>query len=198
MALTPEQYIAKLRADREQIARSEQQLGRVVAQAHTRQATAIFDKGINARYSTRPTLAGGKVFPEKNWTWANTRGQRAYFGSRRRRASQRWVRILTPRGPRNLMVIEGGYRAIRAAEGKQTSRVNLQRTGQMFRDFAGSLTRVTAFAWVTGIRRRENVPKFDGSVSRYGEGIWKLPARERQRTVREMAAVMRKIRKILA
>jgi hypothetical protein len=75
-------------------------------------------------YSTKPTLVGASSFINK--TAANK-----VFGSAAKRKQLEWV---TYKG-RHLAVLEGGYKQIRSLEGKDTSNVNLFRTGQLRRDF---------------------------------------------------------------
>ena len=77
------------------------------------------------RYSTTPTLIGASSFVNK--TAANK-----VFGSLAKRRQLDWI---TFKG-RHLAILDGGYKQIRNIEGKDTSHVNLNRTGQLRKDFA--------------------------------------------------------------
>jgi hypothetical protein len=109
-------------------------------------------------------------FGRKNFSFITKAASNKYFGSKKKVADQKWVRKLTPQGPRNLIVIEGGYAEIRQAEGRQTASIDLRRTGILERDVRSSFTK-TPDGYVMGARRDENVPKLLGAIYRYGDKL---------------------------
>lgn len=68
------------------------------------------------------------------------------------------------------MVIEGGYKAIRAADGRRTDKVNLDHTGTLKNDLRISPVKVND-GWISGVRKSENVGKLDGLIERYGKKL---------------------------
>jgi hypothetical protein len=179
--MTIKEYIEKIKFNNKQLEKLEKETGRVVATIHAAQVKKIFTKGINAKYSSRPILAGSNVFGSrnrygrKNYTFATSAGSRKFF-SKRRVKSGPWVRVKTSKGYRSLLVIPGGYKAIRQADGRKTNRVNLNHTGVLFKNYASSLTKVRG-GWITGVSK-ENVGKVEGSINRYGEKVWELTDKE--------------------
>jgi hypothetical protein len=146
------------------------------SEAHADHMQAIFGGMEGTKYSTRPTLSGSNVlgkinrFGTTNFSFILETASAKYFGSKKKVAEQKWVRKLTPKGPRNLIVIEGGYAEIRRAEGRQTAKVDLSRTGIMELDLSASLVQTDKGAQA-GFNREENIPKWEGAVNRYGNKL---------------------------
>lgn len=172
--VTTEEYIAGIESRLRQVETLNKDLGKVILAIHTDHQEALFVKGLDGeKYSTKPTLAGGNVFGNRNrfggdsYTFATKSGSNKFFGSKKRRNNADWRRVNTSAGGRSLMLIEGGYRAIRQADGRRVDKVDLTHTGQLRNDFRSSLTKTSA-GWVSGVRKKDNVGKLEGAVKRYG------------------------------
>jgi len=72
------------------------------------------------QYSTKPTLIGASSFTTKG-------AARKVLGSKKKRRALQWRKV---KG-NNLAVLPGGYKEIRRIEGRETSKVNLDRTGKL-------------------------------------------------------------------
>ena len=172
---TTKEYIKRLDAKFRQVKELDKEWGKTFAFIHSDHAQDIFVDGLDGEtYSTKPTFAGGNVFGNRNkfgttnYTFATKAGSNKYFGSDKKRASATWRGVSTPRGPRNLILIEGGYKEIRQADGRQTKKVDLTHTGRLQKDFRSSLTKIQG-AWITGVRESSNTGKLNGAVKRYGK-----------------------------
>ena len=181
-AIPTEQYIKGVEAKLRKIKELDKQLGKTIFALHGEHQDAIFAKGLDGeKYSTKPILAGGNVFGNrnrfgnKNYTFATKAGSDKYFGSPAKRKDADWRRVGTPRGPRSLILIPGGYKAIREADGRQTQKVDLTHTGQLRNDFRSSVTK-TSSGWVSGVRQKDNVGKLEGAIKRYGRKL-EVPAK---------------------
>jgi len=147
---------------------------REIIEIHRNHSDQLFTGMPDTEYSTKPILAGFNVFGNLNkfggesYTFINQTGRDFFIGTKEKKADLKWVTVKTPKGNRNLFIIEGGYAAIRAAEGRQIALVDLRRTGILERDYRSSLTR-TEEGWISGVRRKENVGKLKGAKDRYGE-----------------------------
>lgn len=175
-AIPTDQYIKKIQKQIEDLKGFESELTKVVLDIHTRHMAGIFNEGIDAKYSTNPTLAGSNVFGNTNkfgttnYTFATKAGSDKYFGSKKKRQDAEWVTIPTGRGARSLIVIEGGYKAIRAASGRRTDKVNMDFTGVLKDDLRLSPVK-TNDGWVSGVRKSENVGKLEGLIEKYGKKL---------------------------
>ena len=114
--VSTDQYIRSIEAKLRRVKELDKQLEKTVRALNTEHLAGIFDKGLDGTsYSSRATLAGGNVFGNRNrfgssnYTFATQAGAKKFFGKK----DKEWRRVNTPRGPRNLIVIEGGYKAIR-------------------------------------------------------------------------------------
>ena len=174
--MTTDEYIKKVQKQIEDLKTFDNELTKVVFDIHTRHMAGIFNEGIDAKYSTNPTLAGSNVFGNTNkfgttnYTFATRGGSNKYFGSKKKMAENSWATIPTPKGARSLMVIEGGYKAIRAADGRRTDKVNLDHTGTLKNDLRISPVKVND-GWISGVRKSENVGKLDGLIERYSKKL---------------------------
>ena len=92
-------------------------------------------------------------------------------------------RIFDKNQKSNLSVIgtkySPGYAKVRRKKGRQTSRVDLKFTNQLFSDVANSLTRKNSFRWVSELKRLFNVEKVENLEKLYGR-IFDLSRKERQ------------------
>jgi hypothetical protein len=168
-----DQYIAGVNAKLRRINELNKDLTKVIFSIHSEHAQSIFGDGLDGTsYSSKPTLAGGNVFGNRNrfgnsnYTFATKAGSDKFFGD----TDGEWRRVNTPRGPRNLKLIPGGYKAIRQADGRRVDKVDLVHTGLMAKDFRSSLTK-TKTGWVVGVRKKENVGKLNGAKDRYGKKL---------------------------
>lgn len=59
------------------------------------------------------------------------------------------------------------YKAFRANQGRQTSPVNLNLTGTLFKDFASTVIR-QGNKWIVGVKNAANKGKVDGAIDKYG------------------------------
>lgn len=112
-------------------------------------------------YSTKPILAGSKSFRTK------TGSNRAF--SKEIMANSEWKTI--KRGNKNyrLMVIQGGYKDIRALDGDETNYVNLQRTRRLFK----SLKMVQeGVDWLIGFADDYGRSVSEGQEKKWGKKIW--------------------------
>lgn len=174
--MTSEEYIRDLEQKTANLQALEQEAGRAISDAHRRHMNDIFGGMDGTNYSTKPMLAGSNVFGNVNkfggtsYSFITQKASNKYFGSEETIKEQKWVSKSTPKGRRSLIVIEGGYAEVRRAEGRQTAKVDLSRTRILERDYRTSLTK-TDFGWVSGLRREENFPKWEGAQARYGEKL---------------------------
>lgn len=175
--LTTEEYLRALDARLRKVKDLDKELGRTIKSLHTEHQSGIFDKGLDGeKYSSKPTLAGGNVFGNTNrfgttnYTFATQSGSNKFFGSKTKRKDAKWKRVNTGRGSRSLILVEGGYKAIRQADGRRVDKVDLVHTGQLRNDFRSSLTR-TREGWVSGVRQKDNVGKLNGAIKRYGKKL---------------------------
>lgn len=175
--LSTEQYLAKVRKDIEQLREFDKKINREVLNLHSRHMQGIFGDGLEGTsYSSSPTLAGSNVFGKtnkfgtRNYTFATEKGSGKFFGSKKKIASAEWATVATPKGARSLMVIPGGYKAIRAADGRRTDKVNLDHTGTLRKDMISGIDK-TSTGWVSGVRRDENIGKLEGAIARYGKKL---------------------------
>jgi len=173
--MTTEEYIKKVQKQIEDLKGFENELTKVVLDIHTRHMAGIFNEGLDAKYGTKPTLAGSNwwtktnKFGTLNYTFATKGGSDKYFSESALKDAE-WVSIGTPKGRRNLQVIEGGYKAIRAASGRRTDKVNLDFTGVLKDDLRLSPVK-TNDGWVSGVRKSENVGKLEGLIEKYGKKL---------------------------
>jgi len=175
--LSTEQYLGKVRKDIEQLREFDKKINREVQNLHSRHMQSIFGDGLEGTsYSTKPTLAGSNVFGStnkfgtRNYTFFTQEGSNKFFGSKAKIANAQWATVGTPRGARSLMVIPGGYKAIRAADGRRTDKVNLDHTGTLRKDMISGIDK-TSTGWVSGVRRDENIGKLEGAIARYGKKL---------------------------
>ena len=167
-------YIEAINRKSAGLDKANQAIGRAVFDEHRKITKRVFQDGLNARYSTKPTLVGSNVlgntnrFGNSTYSFVTQAGARKYF---RNTKDQKFVSVLTPKGRRSLLVVEGGYAEIRRADGRQANKVDLNRSGRMFKDFASGLDQSGPFAWTAGFRKEENVKKYQGAQKRYGEKI---------------------------
>ena len=175
--MTVDQYIAGLNAKISQLETIKKEAASILKDAHLKRCQLVFEGRANlGSYSTKPTLAGSNVlgytsrFGTKNYSFVRRSGSDKYFGSKKKVSEQKWVTKMTPKGPRNLIVIQGGYAEIRQADGRQTGTVDLRWSGILERDVRSSFTE-TSTGFVAGVRRDENVPKLEGAIKRYGDKL---------------------------
>ena len=175
--ISTQEYLAKVNASIEKLKQIDKDINQVIVDIHSRHQDEIFAKGLDGTsYSTKPTLAGSNwwtktnKFGRLNYTFATQKGSNVFFSSKKKRDEAEWATVLTGQGKRSLMVIPGGYKAIREADGRPTNKVNLDHTGVLRDDFRGSLTK-TPTGWVSGVRKEENVGKLEGAVARYGDKL---------------------------
>lgn len=90
----------------------------------------VFNNGIASdgnqigAYSTKPMLVGSSSFPFKG-------AADKIFGSKKKRKSQSWVTVGTPKGNRSLVKLDGGYKQFRKLNGRQNSKVDLEMTSDL-------------------------------------------------------------------
>lgn len=131
----------------------------------------IFNNGIASNgtgigsYSTSPMLVGGTSFatPGK----ANN-----YFGTKAKRKAMQWV---TYKG-NALAVLNGGYAALRALQGFQTSHVDLSYKGDLFRSVqvGKTATNQNVIGFLTDKQRL----KAEGQESHWGKKIFAISQQE--------------------
>lgn len=117
-------------------------------------------------YSTKPTLIGEKSFITK--TAANK-----VFGSKAKRQALDWVTYKN----RHLAILQGGYKQIRQLEGRETSKVNLFRTGKLRTDF---VMEAQGKDYVLGFKSTygSNLKKWQ--EEKWGKKIWGVTAKDQQ------------------
>ena len=174
--MTQEEYIRDLEQKTANLQALENEASRAIFEAHRKHMNDIFLGMEGTKYSTKPMLSGSNVFGKvnkfgtTNFSFITEKASNKYFGSKKKIKDQKWVTKMTPRGPRNLIVIEGGYAEVRRAEGLQTVKVDLSRKGTLERDYRTSPTQIDG-AWVTGLRKEENFKKWEGAQARYGDKL---------------------------
>lgn len=175
--ISTQQYLAKIRKDIEQLREFDKELNREIFNIHSRHMQGIFGDGLeDTSYSTEPTLAGSNVFGKtnkfgtRNYTFATEKGSKKFFGSKKKIKEAEWATVSTPKGERSLIVIAGGYKAIREADGRRTDKVNLDHTGVLKKDMRSGIEK-TSTGWVSGVRKEENVGKLEGQIARYGQKL---------------------------
>jgi len=80
------------------------------------------------------------------------------------------------------------YKAFRANQGRRTDRVNLNLEGDLFKDFAGSLIRVAPGQYISGLRNRANVGKYQGAIKKYGRTVFQPSAKEKQLLIKNLTS----------
>lgn len=192
---TTEEYLRAIDARLRNVKGLTKEVAKVVMNIHTEHTAGIFQDGLDGTsYSSSPTLAGSNVFGNRNkfgrdnYTFATKSGSDKFFGSKTKIKDADWRRVGTGNDARNLILIQGGYKAIRQADGRQTKKVDLSHTGLLQRDFASSLTQTQA-GWVSGVRQDDNVGKLAGAVKRYGDKL-KVPQKVLSKFAPKLGAIM--------
>ncbi len=161
--MTSEQWI---REQKKRIGSFTACVGSAIVSAHSQQAQRIFGQGldsiggdIGAYNNTDPLYVNPRVAPKSfapqgkygDTTFKNGKPHKTkYFSS---------------------------YKSYRQNQGRRTDRVNLNLSGDMFKDYASSLTR-RGNVWVSGFKRPLNADKFDGALEKYGSVVWMLSESE--------------------
>ncbi len=125
----------------------------------------IFNRGLATdgrkigNYSTRPLLTGSSNFRTK-------KAANRVFGSKAQRSKRRWVTV----GGKRLIVLEGGYKEFRDLSGNQTSKVDLQYRGNLFR---GVKIGTSGKNIVLGIKGTKNAKIAAAQEEHWGKDIFK-------------------------
>lgn len=113
------------------------------------------------KYSTKPTLIGSSSFVNKT-------AAAKVFGKDKNRQLD-WRTIASGGKQVRLAVLPGGYKKIREIEGRQTSHINLQRTGRLMKDYA--VTNDGA-DWIIGFTSNYGKELREGQEEHFGKTIW--------------------------
>lgn len=124
------------------------------------------------QYSTKPMLVGSSTFTRYGSQVPGRAAVSAVFGSRRKRASRKWV---TVNGHR-LAVLSGGYKEFRRLLGRDTSKVNLNLTGDLFRAVVSGKTAKGA---AVGMNSPGQIEKALGNEARFKKRIFEPSEEER-------------------
>lgn len=179
MSLSFPEYIRGLEQKIANLQVLEQEAGRAFADAHRQHMNSIFGGMEGTSYSTKPMLRGSYVqgatppankFGRQNESFITTKGRDTYFGSKERIKAQQWKTVQTPKGPRRLIVLQGGYAEFRRVQGRQTEKVDLRLKGILERDYRSSFA-ITEDGAISGLSREENFKKWEGQSERYGEKV---------------------------
>lgn len=169
--MTVKQYISKLEGEIKGIkAKKDKAIRKAAAISLTHTVQRIFDFGLDAngmpigQYSTKPMLVGAKSFRNKS-------GANKIFGSKSKRKAAKWVTL--SKGGKNykLVVLPGGYKAVREASGLWTGFVNLDFTGRLQSDFRSSLTKSSA-GYQAGTKYARNSAITEAQEEKWGKKIF--------------------------
>ncbi len=119
---------------------------------------------LGGTYSTKPTLVGAKSFATKG-------GANAIFGSREKRRKQEWRTITRGGRKHNLVLLRGGYKAIRQLSGRGTSKVDLNFTGKLSKEFGMQMignSVVLGFTTIDAIKKAKGLERRNGGVDIWG------------------------------
>ena len=128
------------------------------------------NEGLIGNYSTKPTLISAKTFFKK--TVAN-----GLFGSKSKRKKLEWV---TTKSGKRLAVLPGGYKQIRALQGRQVSKVDLHMTGRLLNDWSIAGKRNQ---YVLGFRSKYGKDISNAMESKYKKRIFNSSSTERKQIV---------------
>lgn len=119
------------------------------------------------KYSTKTTLIGSSSFINKGTV-------DKVFGSRKSK-DLKWRTL--QRGGKNvhLALLSGGYKKIRELDGYETSKVNLQRTGRLLKDYA---VNSEGKDWVVGFTSEYGSKISDGQEEHFNTRIWGVSRRD--------------------
>jgi hypothetical protein len=106
-------------------------------------------------YSTKPISVSVNQFPRKSYTTANGKRKRA--------------------GKRKSVYFKGGYKAFRAAVGRQNKFVDLNLSGSLFASVI--IIKQTRKYLAVGIRDTNELKKLGGMIKKYGKITFRVPKR---------------------
>jgi hypothetical protein len=168
MNYTPEQYAAKLDAAIKKL-ESGDLIQAAVSSAHAEMAVRIFEEGkrgtgakIGKYNTTTPLYISPISSPKKKITLRGKYGKTKFKN-----------------GKPHVTGYFKSYASFRNTIGRQTAFVDLNLSGEMQRDFAGSLTKLGPWRYQSGFKRNENTLKFQGLYLKYGADVFKTSKEEK-------------------
>lgn len=186
-----DEYLKALNKRLAQIGKSEKDFALIISDTHAGIVQRVFGEGKNEKeakigsYSTKPTLAGATSFNTKS-------GANKIAGSKSKRAKLKWVTVKSGGKNVSLFEVPGGYKQIRQLDGRQTSFVDLTRSGELKNDFSNSLQRQSPFVWVTGVKKGINAKKVEGLTDKYGD-VFSPSLQDREKHKEKVSNLLEKI-----
>ena len=167
----------------------------IVNDMHANQINRIFTLGKGARskigqYSTKTMLASKSQFLKKSAFKQTKAASGVVFSSnvKTRKTSAKkeksldkdlWIRFKNRKtGKFNkkatpIMVLDGGYKQFREIQGRQGNFVDLNYSGDLFRDFASGLIKTNS-GYISGVKRPINSKKIDAMIKKYGIQVFQI------------------------
>jgi hypothetical protein len=139
---------------------------KVAAEATRLIKTRIQETGIDAKgdkfraYSTKPMLVGCKSFIQKDKCTK-------LFGSKKKRKELEWRTV----NGHHLAILEGGYKELRAMQGRRVDITNFSMTNDMWNDInviSGAGDHISGMA-IIGARKLSEKKKLEGNTKRFGD-----------------------------
>jgi len=121
------------------------------------------------QYSTKPTLIGAKSFINKG-------GANSFFESQKKKENGQWRTV----NGKHLFVLDGGYKELRAIQGRQTAEIDLQYSFELAK--TGLTTSISGNDYLVKFSNKLSTDKGRGFEKRRGKKVFYASKQEQQQT----------------
>lgn len=192
--MTTEEYVAKLESAYNEFTKGKW-FDDLVRDTHAEHVKGIFVEGIGGnekigKYSTKQMLASESQFIVKSKFKQSIAASGISFSSsvktrktkaKREKALDKklWIKFKKAKKAVPIMILENGYKEFREIQGREANFVNLNLTGDLFRDFSSTLSKING-VWYTGVKRKLNSNKIDWMIEKYGKNTFNFQPKTRK------------------